>query len=250
MSLYNCLRAFLLVVCCAAGIGFAQAQVVITQTKANQGGITPDDDPGFPVTLSLSGSYVLGGNLQPGANLDAIVVTAPDVTIDLNGFKLSGGPAGGANNARLGIYGRGDRLTIRNGTIASFKSNGIHAPQRAYVIVQNMRVITGGANGIVTGDLALIQHSIIASNVGSGLVCGRSCHAEGNIVSSNGQRGISITSGMALGNTVFSNGTYGLWTSSTAQDAGYGNNTIAKNYTQVTGGWVSLQPNMCNGVAC
>lgn len=254
MSSYKFLCAVLLVVSYAAGIGLAHAQVVITETKVEQGNITPGDDPGFPARLSLSGSYVLGSNLRPGTNLDAIVVAAPDVTIDFNGFKIFGGPAGGANNGRFGIYSAGDRLTVKDGTIASFKGNGIHAPDRLYLVVQNMRIIQGGTSGIYTGDMALIRNSIIALNVATGIICGRSCHMEGNIISNNGGRGLSIINGTALGNTVFSNGSYGLWASSFALESGFGNNTISKNYggdgVQVMGGWISLEANNCNGNPC
>src|SRR5687768_8687838 len=38
-------------------------EVLIDQTKAQAGGVTPGDDPGFPVTISKSGVYKLSGNL-------------------------------------------------------------------------------------------------------------------------------------------------------------------------------------------
>ena len=67
----------------------ADGQVVITHAKALNGNVVPGDAAGYPVTLSQAGSYVLGGNLAPGP--DAIEVTTSDVSIDLNGFKISGG---------------------------------------------------------------------------------------------------------------------------------------------------------------
>ncbi len=58
--------------------------ILITQGKALDGGVTPGDAAGFPVSLSRSGSYRLASNLT-SANHDAISVNAPEVGIDLNG---------------------------------------------------------------------------------------------------------------------------------------------------------------------
>src|SRR6266567_2659981 len=73
--------------------------VLINQSSALAGNVTPGDAPGFPVTISVAGSYRLSGNLTvPDANTTAIEITADDVTIDLNGFSIigptvcSGGP--------------------------------------------------------------------------------------------------------------------------------------------------------------
>jgi len=65
--------------------------VLINQSAALAGNLTPGDAPGFPVTISVSGSYRLSGNLTvPDANTTAILITAENVTIDLNGFSILG----------------------------------------------------------------------------------------------------------------------------------------------------------------
>src|SRR5947199_6672479 len=65
--------------------------VLIDQNRALAGGVTPGDAPGFPVTISLAGSYRLSGNLTvPNANTTAISITSDNVTIDLNGFSIIG----------------------------------------------------------------------------------------------------------------------------------------------------------------
>ena len=69
--------------------------VEINQTSALFGGITPSDLPGFPVTLDQPGSYRLTGNLDlsgepiPG-NVNAVEIKADDVSLDLNGFSITG----------------------------------------------------------------------------------------------------------------------------------------------------------------
>src|SRR5947207_5818225 len=65
--------------------------ILIDQNRALAGGVTPGDAPGFPVTISVAGSYRLSGNLTvPDANTTAISITAKNVTIDLNGFSIIG----------------------------------------------------------------------------------------------------------------------------------------------------------------
>ena len=65
--------------------------ILIDQNRALAGSVTPGDTPGFPVTISQSGSYRLAGNLTvPDANTTAISITADNVTIDLNGFSIIG----------------------------------------------------------------------------------------------------------------------------------------------------------------
>jgi hypothetical protein len=238
----------------AAPVLAADGQIVVTHTKAVNGNVTPNDPPGYPVILSQAGSYILGSNLTPGPGLDAIEVTTSDASIDLNGFKISGGPAGGSNNARNGIWGKGDRLTIRNGTITGFEGHGIHAPLRLYLIVENMRVLNNITAGINNGfgSYALIRNSIAASNGFMGIACGYSCHVEGNIVANNGQRvgdyGVYLFSGTVLGNTIASNRDRGIHVPSNGTVVGYGNNTIFGNNLggqQVSGNLVRLHPNVC-----
>ena len=246
----------------------ADGQIVITDAKAQAGNVTPGDSSGYPVTLTLRGSYILGSNLNPGAGKDGIVAAAPDIAIDLNGFTMSGGASGGgvSTNARRGIWGQADRLTVKNGTIGAFTEAGIYALSRPFLIVENMRIINGnfGINssggfarihnstiasnrgyGIACGDFCEIQESIAAGNLQAGVYCALSCHVEGNIISKNNSDGIFIKTGTVLGNTIFSNGDFGIQATGTV---GFGNNTIVGNVSgPIFGGaFVTLHPNACS----
>src|SRR5262245_36759187 len=65
--------------------------VLIDQNAALAGAVTPDDAAGFPVTLSRPGSYRLSGNLTiADPDTTAIEITTDNVTLDLNGFTISG----------------------------------------------------------------------------------------------------------------------------------------------------------------
>jgi hypothetical protein len=231
----------------------ADGQIVITHAKVLAGDVTANDDPGYPATLSSPGSYILGSNLAPGSGLDAIVAAAPDITIDLNGFRISGGPAGGANNARIAINAQNDRLTVKNGTIGAFKLYGIYAYNRSYLTVENMVVVNGNQGIYNKGNFARIQNSTIATNTGRGIFCDLSCHVEGNVVSGNGV-GVVINSGSVLGNTILSNAGFGIVAPIVgAPRVGFGNNTLIDNNAggaQISGDAYRLHPNVCAPVAC
>lgn len=237
--------------CLASPADAADGQILITHAKALAGGVTPGDTAGYPVTLNTSGSYILGSNLYPGKDRDAIVAAIHDVSIDLNGFTISGGSAGGGpNNAHYGILDKGDRLTVKNGTIGAFKRAGIFAANRPYLIVENMRIIDGAGWGInaLSGAIARIQNNTISSNATGGIVCGKSCHIEGNVVSLNGV-GIRAGFATALGNTITFNSSYALQAGGTSdQVIGFGNNTILNNNgggPPTYGPVYELQPNFC-----
>ncbi len=75
---------------------------------------------GFPYTISQPGSYKLSGNLTAPANTRGIVISASNVTLDLNGFTLEGSRTFPlvypAIESCCGFQG----ITIRNGTISNF----------------------------------------------------------------------------------------------------------------------------------
>ena len=106
---------------CFTSAAFAvDGVVLIDQTRALAGNVTPGDAPGFPVTLSLPGSYRLSGNLTVPAQTDGILIQNSDITIDLNGFRVTGAvsqeerPAGITDNDV--VY---RAINIRNGAMTN-----------------------------------------------------------------------------------------------------------------------------------
>ena len=119
-------------------------QTIINQTKALAGDVTPGDAPGFPITLTREGSYRLSSNLSVPANTEGIVVAANYVTIDLNGFRISG--AGSGNGISDGNTPR-KMTAIRNGSISNFNS-GIRMQNSIASYVDAIRVRNNTAFGI------------------------------------------------------------------------------------------------------
>lgn len=227
--------------------GASAAVVAITQNKALAGGITPGDGPGFPVTLSLSGTYQLSTNLQAPAGVNAIDATAVDTTINLNGFKIDGGGV-----ATVGIFSTQRSLTVRNGTVRGFTSVGI-AGAGALDTIENMRIEGNGSDGLAFNALgfARIVNNVIFGNGGSGIFCSKACHIEGNLISNNALAGVNLSSfgGFVLGNTIFGNAGSGIFTTS---NTAVGTNMLSSNANPQIGGGgpKSLGTNLCNATAC
>jgi len=261
---------------CAALLGAGAAAAVdgvilIDQNKALAGNLTPGDGPGFPVTISRSGSYRLAGDLTvPDADTTAIDITtaASDVTIDLNGFSIVGpvicnGVANPPTScapvpASSDIFGPGTgirgapgrSITIRNGTIRGMGRHGIfifNAPQSR---IEGVAVMGNGAVGIF-GGLSTIVDNIVEGNLGDAIAFNQGL-VRGNNIRRNGGNGVVSTGigGIITANNVYRNGGAGL---SSLANSPYSFNNLDNNF----GGFVSpaasgnnVGHNSCNGGAC
>jgi hypothetical protein len=213
--------------------------IPINQTRASAGGITPGDSAGFPVTISASGSYRLTGNLTV-PNFDGIDITAPDVTIDLNGFTMSGpvtcsgsgssivcSPSSGWRGIRT--FDPAVRVVIRNGTVRGFGSAGVVVP--AYSRVEHLVVTSNGGDGIYAGFYSVIDAVQSSGNGGFGsgsgidldrnvevtrsstfenkqfgVLCGDGCIIRDNVSKLNGTDGINVGNyGVVSGNVAENN---------------------------------------------
>jgi len=221
----------------------------INQARALAGGVTPGDGPGFPVTISASGSYRLTGSLDVGAGATAIVVTGDHVTLDLNGFKITAPQAADASPWPSGVEAYGAWLRIRNGTILGFLDGIIS--YSVPIIVDGVQVEGAGGYGIVSSGLSVISDSIAVGNAASGIWVGaastvRGCTAinnagigiragasaqvTGNNVDGNGQEGIAVEGGSSvIGNDVDNNGTGLVYAAIHATDSTVLDNIVHNN---------------------
>jgi hypothetical protein len=192
----------------------------INQTRALAGNVTPGDAPDFPVTLSAPGSFRLTGNLSvsdPAA--DGIEVAVDGVTIDLNGFEISGPVVcSGLGSAVSCSAGTGEgidasaraRVTVREGRVRGFGSFGIRLGERAQV--RGVIVESTGGDGIRLDPRGIVSGVTVFQAAARGIALdgGR---VEGSSSSSNRLDGISFDSGEAasvLGCSVYDNGRFGI----------------------------------------
>jgi hypothetical protein len=236
---------------------------LIDQNKALAGSVTPGDAPGFPVTISLPGSYRLSGNLTvPSADTNAVVIAAntPGVVLDLNGFSIlgptqcSGFPLACApTGAGIGVSlasGAGDTsrgVAVRNGTVMGMGSIGIYLTSSGGA-VENVTLISNGGGGILI-ELGTATGNRIIKNGGSGIFGGNSVITQ-NMISGNRGIGIDVNDSIVLNNAMITNGSLGL----NASNTGFASNVFSSNNGSFANpqyaGRVPIGPNVCDGSVC
>jgi hypothetical protein len=216
--------------------------ILIDQKRALQGGVSPDDAPGFPVTISQPGSYRLSGNLTvPDASTTGIEITASHVTVDMNGFAIigpnvcTGSPAtctfsGGGVGIHAGSFQVGvvapDGVRVMNGSVRGMGFHGVRlmgSGTMVRVTTQNNggpgivvgagSVIDSSAlqNGGTTGIISLnVRGSIATENRGVGIFVRQGGVASGNYSAQNGGDGISATKGSLAQNSATLNKGFGI----------------------------------------
>src|SRR5579871_1593275 len=190
---------------------------------------------GFPYKITQPGSYRFSGNLQVTAlNTDAIDIQANNVTLDLNGFSITGpvictgsGASLACNPASsgIGISSTGANCVVRNGAVVGFLSG----------------VDLAGVSG---AGQAIVEEILVSNNITAGI------HAidavvRRNVAVRNGT-GIEVTSSTVTDNVANRNLT-GL-----SVVAGvFGSNALTGNGRAIfPGSSISQNNNACNGSAC
>jgi len=170
---------------------------------------TPIDH--VPYTVSAAGSYFLTQNLS-GAS--GIGVGADSVTIDLNGFTLSG--PGTASGTGIGISGAQRGVVIKNGTIRDwFVGVDAHLAYRS--VLTDLIVTTNSNDGIDIGSGGTVNRVMSYSNGQFGLYVWQVSDAWGTSIensnfSRNVLRGVSLSANDVRfrGNIVHSNQAGGI----------------------------------------
>jgi hypothetical protein len=262
------LTASLIVIGSASAAWAVDGVVLIDQNRALAGGVTPGDTPGFPVTISVSGSYRLSGNLTvPNENTTAIdiTITASTVTVDLNGFTILGPTTCDINippvctlvaSDPTNIFGPGvgirssldGSLTVRNGTIRGMGRLAVFVSGAPLVLIESVQVRDNGLGGLFVG-IGNVYNSVISRNGGHGVTLNQGV-VKGNHITRNAGSGV-IATGLqitVLDNTIIQNGQHGI---DFAATGAYGSNNIASNAAgAVSGTGIQVTGNVCNGAPC
>ena len=200
-----------------ASVFAADGQLEINQACVVNTGCFSGDDPGYPVTIdgSAGRSYRLTGDLIVlRATTGGIIISTPDVSIDLGGFTIIGlACVGTLNNCDL-FSGSGTGVEV-----TSFKIRGVS--------VKNGSIVGMGANGVSLGDQAEVSDLRVRWNRLAGIVVFGGATVSGNTVYQNGGDGLNTRSGATIsGNTVYENGNNGITTWVGATVSG---NTVYQN---------------------
>ena len=112
----------------------------------------------LPVTIVKPGSYFVTTNLVYTNGGDGLYISASDVTVDLNGFTLTG--ASPAGNAIRIISAT--NVTVRNGTLRGWPQDGVNAFTGYNCRYENLRIFQCSGFGLYGGTDASIADCTIA----------------------------------------------------------------------------------------
>ncbi|HNS81440.1 MAG TPA: right-handed parallel beta-helix repeat-containing protein [Kiritimatiellia bacterium] len=185
-----------LFVCFALTITFAQAQGPLAPSGAPEATMKTLDQvearipiSQIPYTCEVAGaSYYLTGDLTGIAGESGILISAPDVTLDLNGFTLYG-DSGSGDTGIMGDSGA-DNLRIFNGTVRDWGSTfyGVDCAGE-YVAVSGVRAFNNGG-GIMLSDNSSAVDCIAANNSSAGIIVRHNGRVENCVAVSNAWHGI------------------------------------------------------------
>lgn len=159
-------------------VGFADA------TSAEEGrleisaacasvGCFAGDEPGYPVTIASSGSYVLTSDLEIDPRARGIEIAADFVTLDLNGFRVvdpSGttGPDDGPTAIGVDDPTARHGIEVRNGSIRESTGNGLDLGRGA--IARELSVIGCGSHGLRVGSGSVVDGVVAEDDWDSGIL--------------------------------------------------------------------------------
>jgi hypothetical protein len=193
--------------------------------------------------VNNSGSYRLTSDLASAD--DCLTVSASNVTIDLNGFSITGNchvvilRCAGTAITDGGIARRG--VTIRNGRLTNYvlginlaASNAIRIENMdvigmvsdaidggLYTSVNNTHALNNGLNGISLGDNAIVTNSSANGNGSTGITVGANAIVTNS--SANGNGYVTGTGTELIGHAGIVAGTGALISGNTANGNGFNN---------------------------
>jgi hypothetical protein len=141
--------------------------------------------------ITQSGSYYLTEDIvSTAAGETGILISADNVTLDLNGFTLIGADGGGG--AGIAVNGTHINLAIRNGTIRDWGGDGIDLDKSANVQIEGLRISNNNGAGLRGGSAARVTGCNAYANAGDGFVVGNESSVIGNLSQFNARSGIHV----------------------------------------------------------
>lgn len=145
--------------------------------------------------ISQSGSYYLTGNLDVPAGRNGIVVTTAGVTIDLNGYRITGqaGSLDGISASGASVA----NLTVKNGSVTTMGDDGIDAVVTR-VRIENVSSSTNSDAGIIVGSSAILSSVRAQTNGGLGIDVGSNATIESSVANDNSGLGMIADAGCVV----------------------------------------------------
>lgn len=187
-------------VVCLTSLAFGHGSLIPPGAPGETMKTLDEVEPRTPISsaayiINSSGAYYLTTNLVPVGEATGIIISADDVTLDLNGFSILGA---GANGQGIFMNDR-DNVVVKNGTIRDCEYFGIAAFRTMRCQFKNLRVLNNGQNnsgydGIHAGTNCTITGCVVMNN-GSGIEVDAESKIVGNQIINNTSDGLKLNAG-------------------------------------------------------
>lgn len=139
--------------------------------------------------ITQPGSYYLTGNMTGVSGKHGIYIAASKVTLDLNGFVLSGvsGSLSGISTISNGYSG----ISITNGVLAFWGQHGVDLASNYSFTCSRLKLISNSLYGIVVGHGGVISDCVASTNTAHGFMLGGSNSVTQCSAYTNGSNGFS-----------------------------------------------------------
>jgi parallel beta-helix repeat protein len=181
--------------------------------------------------ISQPGSYYLTANITLGSGpVFGIVIETNDVTLDLNGFAMTG-PGLGYDGIVVAKNAVARNTVIRNGTLRNWDT-GVDA-LNGFCELEHVRVYACASDGFDLGDHCNVKNCTAENNDGTGILVGSDCVVTDSVASSNAVNGISAGSCTVKNCTAVQNGDTGI---SIGNRCIVTDCQVSSNFTGISGG--------------
>jgi hypothetical protein len=197
-----------------------------------------------PCNINSSNAYSFTGNVVQTGSTDAITFTSTvnNVSIDMGGWKLTGGSSGQGIDA-CSTSCTPEDITVTNGHAYNSGSHGIDTGNDVSDI-EDVQAISNGGNGLFPSAQGIVYHIVATGNTTTGINTSSYNVVERVVAASNSSDGIDTSTGGVVSESVAaSNTTDGL---NLGSGTGYARNVTGANTTGCAGSGTSMGENLCN----
>jgi hypothetical protein len=206
--------------------------------------INPASISSYPYVISTPGSYKLTGNINVGtSSIGAIYINTNNVTLDLNGYSITGtmvctaSSCTGGGSGTYGVEAIDSNTVVMNGNISGFYNcmymNGAGR-------IENLN-ISSCVTGINAGQQGIVRHNNVSNCNGWGIAIYNGQVTENNVATSH--QGIYGYQSAVITNTVIGSTGYGLYVYNSA----YEDNILMSNSNDfyAVGEVASIKTSIC-----
>lgn len=146
--------------------------------------------------ISQPGSYYLTGNFTGVNAKNGISITSSNVTLDLNGFTLTG--VAGSVRGIVMIAGINNTV-IKNGSITNWGNGGLETTGGGFGgMIENISSRLNTGNGITANNAMIVRNCSAVGNTSIGIECFSNSIVVNCTAYQNGSHGISVTTGASV----------------------------------------------------